>query len=281
MKKRIKYFNKCFLSILLVLIGSYVMGRPGLPVVTASSTGLDIAWAIKNQVRTPSCIMSTICYLQSKGSDGKWKTVDATKSLIQRIQWDPDTKMERYLFRFIGGLKHGITFLSMEQPDPNDDIQFVYVPALRRPRAVGAQDLQNDYEDTDFTYEDLGSRKIGRYDYKRLPDESYRGVPSYVIEGTMKDKTNARKPVLKSWVSKKELITIKTIYYDRNNRHVRSFYCRDIRFTGHIYTPFLIKSVDHTKNHQTILKFTYVKTDFPLQRNEFDSSRLGDTWRIN
>ena len=75
----------------------------------------------------------------------------------------------RALFRFMDSLKRGVTFLTIETHGPDND-QYLYLPSLERPRKVASSDRQNDFEDTDFTNEDMGARKIDDYTYQRRKD---------------------------------------------------------------------------------------------------------------
>jgi hypothetical protein len=77
---------------------------------------------------------------------------------------DPDGDLSRGMFRFIDSMKRGLTFLTIETHGP-DINQYLYAPAIGRPRRIASQDRQNNFEDTDLTYEDLGGLKLDDYTY--------------------------------------------------------------------------------------------------------------------
>jgi len=273
MKKLFKNFIKVTLTIVIMFASGYSITG------SAELTGEQIAIQTKYRNRAKSQIGKSTMILQNEVG-GVWKIVDSRKSASMTIQ--VSDKLQRSLFRFIGGLKNGVTSLSIEQPDQIgvDDIQYIYTPSLRRPRRIAATERQNDFEDTDFTNEDLGGKKISEYNYKRLPDETYRDEACYVIEAYRKNLSGAKYYKFKSWVTKKHFLPIRIESYNLDKRLAKKLFASNIKQYGNIYISHQLQSINIEKKHKTIIIVEWVKINVPLNKSEFESNQMDAVWRI-
>lgn len=244
---------------------------------SAKLSGKQIATKAKYVNRPNSRFVKSVMILKSY-SNGKWKTEDVRKVVMMSMKYTGNRI--RTISRFMTGLKKGVTFLSIEMPDNQDDVSYSYLPELRRPRRISSSERQNDFEDTDLTNEEMGSPKISDYTYKRLPDESYRGMSCYVLERYPRDKSKAKYSKHKLWITKKHFIPIKTLGYDMNKRLKKRGYMRAIKKFGPIWMPTYIKVINVQKMHMTILKSTKIRVNIRLERSNFLPSRMSATWRM-
>lgn len=251
-------------------------------IFSTNLTGEEIAKKAKYINRAQKQIVYATMVLQSQSAN-QWKTIDTRNLIMQSVIWSGsgENSLLRTISRFITGLKRGVTFLSIEVKG-NDDIQYTYIPALKRPRRISSTERQNDFEDTDFTNEDMGSPKIENYNYKKLPDENYRGEECYVIERSPKDKSSAKYSKHISWITKTHFVPIKIEAYDMNNRLIKKFYARDIKKFSNIWLPMQINVVNIQKNTRTALVITKILVDNEanIDRNDFQPERMDATWRI-
>lgn len=67
----------------------------------------------------------------------------------------------------------GTAFLTWENKDRDDD-QFLYLPALQRVRRIVSSQKSNRFVNTDYTYEDLQSRKVEQDTHTILGEEKNR-----------------------------------------------------------------------------------------------------------
>ncbi|MBI5063594.1 MAG: outer membrane lipoprotein-sorting protein, partial [Desulfatitalea sp.] len=124
------------------------------------------------------------------------ETVSDTRKVI--IKEKTDGELSRAVFRFIDSMKRGLTFLTIETSGPNND-QYLYTPAIGRPRQIASQDRQNNFEDTDLTNEDLGGLKLDDYAYSRGNDATVEGRACFKVTATAKA-AEARFPKRISWI---------------------------------------------------------------------------------
>jgi hypothetical protein len=260
------------------LLGIFVITNAGF---STDLTGEQIAVKAKYGNRAQTSISQATMVLQSQ-SGNQWKTVDTRNIIMQSMIWagSGNNSLIRSISRFTSGLKRGVTFLSIESVQGQDDIQYIYLPALRRPRRVSSAEKQNDFEDTDFTNEDMGAPKIENYN--RLPDESYRGMDCYVLERTPKDRSTVKYSKHVTWITKQHFLPIKVEAYDLNNRLVKKIYARDIKKFGNIWIPMQLSVTNIQKNTRTGLVITKFLVDRQanINRNDLQPDRMDATWSV-
>ena len=91
----------------------------------------------------------------------------------------------------------------------DDDDQWLYLPSLRRVKRISSRSKSSSFMASEFSYEDLGSQEIEKYNFKLLKDNK----EMWVLERTPKQKSGYSKMVLD--VSKKYVNPVKVKYYDR------------------------------------------------------------------
>ena len=204
------------------------------------------------------------------------KTADVRKVIIKQKTCG---NLIRAMFRFMDSLKRGVTFLTIEIDGPDND-QYLYIPALERPRKVASSDRQNDFEDTDFTNEDLGARKIDDYDYQRRKDVKMGDRLCYKVIARSKD-TTARFPKHISWIDQETFIPVQVKVYGRDNQLERVMVAGNIEAVGNIHIPFKTVSKDLKRDHTTILKVVSAQADTGLDVHEFNKDQMGETWKAS
>ncbi|ADK86175.1 hypothetical protein Deba_2821 [Desulfarculus baarsii DSM 2075] len=202
------------------------------------------------------------------------ESVSDTRKIIIKQKTYGD--VQRLLFRFIDSLKRGTTFLTIEHKDADNE-QYLYIPSMGRPRQVATADRQNDFEDTDFTNEELGGRKIDDYTYLRRKDAKLREVNTYVIVATAKD-SGARYPKYVAWIDQQSLVPLQVKVYNKDNKLQKVLVAGDVRKVGGIYLPFTTVGKDLLRDHSTIVSVKEAKTDTGLDELLFDKEKMGDAW---
>lgn len=236
----------------------------------AEEDGLLLARTVKDFNRPKTDLVLKSVMTLKRGEEA----VDVRKVLIKE---KTDGDLSRALLRFMDSLKRGITFLTIETHGPDND-QYIYLPAIGRPRKIASQDRQNDFEDTDFTNEDLGGRKIEDYTYQRRQDAALSGTDCFRYVATAKD-ASARFPRHTVWVDKESRIPMQVVLTGRDNRTARIMVSGDIRKIGGIHIPFKVVSRDVKGNHTTILDVTEALVDQGVDPGDFDPARMGEVWK--
>ncbi len=69
-----------------------------------------------------------------------------------------------------------------------DDDQWIYLPALKKVKRISSDSKSDYFMGSDFTYDDLGDRKLDADTHKLLREETIDGKVCYVVESVSKDK---------------------------------------------------------------------------------------------
>jgi hypothetical protein len=188
-----------------------------------------------------------------------------------------DGDLSRGMFRFIDSMKRGLTFLTIETHGPDND-QYLYAPAIGRPRRIASRDRQNNFEDTDLTYEDLGGLKLDDYTYQRGNDTTIDGRPCFRITATAKA-ADARLPRRISWIDQETFVPLQVKVYNKDNKLDRVIVTGDIRAIGGIHIPFKTVAKNLLQDHTTILDVVRADVDSGIDALVFDKDQMGAPWK--
>lgn len=127
----------------------------------------------------------------------------------------------------------GTGYLMFEYPEAadgskKDSDNWLYMPAMKKTRRIASSGSESEgsFMGTDFTYQDMGSRSLSKYDYTLLGEETVDGVACYKVECVSKAHTE-KDPRYITYISKADFIMRKCEFYDRQNQLHRVLTCTD------------------------------------------------------
>jgi len=121
----------------------------------------------------------------------------------------------------------GTTFLNYSHALEPDD-QWIYLSALRRTKRISSKNKTGRFLGSEFTFEDMSSTQIEKYDYKYLRDETLDGQDVYVIESYPKDEFSGYTRLV-VYVDKAELRAQKIEFYDRRESLLKTMVMQDYK----------------------------------------------------
>ena len=199
---------------------------------------------------------------------------DSRQVAIRQKTYGP---VDRYALRFLDSIKRGVTFLTIENQEADND-QYLYIPALGRARKVAVGDKQNAFEDTDFSYEDLAGRKVDDYRHKRLTDADFTGRQCFRVESVAKD-VSARYPRQISWIDKESYLPVQVRFFGRDGSLQRVIVAGEIQRIEDVHIPFRTVARDLIANHTTVIEIRDARVNTGLDNSTFDKDRMGEAWR--
>ncbi|HOJ50116.1 MAG TPA: outer membrane lipoprotein-sorting protein [Spirochaetota bacterium] len=237
-------------------------------------TGRQIAEMAKDANKSKSRIVEAELTVIENGKEIETRSIG-----IRTLR---ENNLDKVLFRFTSGLKRDVTFLSLEQPGDKDNIQYIYIPNVGRPRQIASSEKQNDFEDTVFTNEDLGGRKIDDYNYNRLPDQEVKNgnetFQCYVIEATSKDK-NAKFPKIKMWIDKATLLPVRYQSFGKDGKPVRIGISANVKeIKKGIYMPYFVNAKDLETKRETKMVVKNVIVDPNINPTMFNPQNIHKPW---
>ena len=162
------------------------------------------------------------------------------------------------IYRFVGPADlRGTTTLTLEQSGESEDLQWMYLPSLKKLRRVASADRGKSWAGTDFWYEDLRDKKLNDYDYSSLGSEMVGEFDCHHYSMTPKSAGRSPYGKVEYWVRKDLVELIRGKYYDKNGRWIKEMNMTDLRpvmdakKNRKIWSAMHIEMVDLNEKHRT------------------------------
>ena len=172
----------------------------------------------------------------------------------------------------------GISYLTYDYPDKADGStvdsdSWIYLPAMKKVRRVSGSSKDDDFQGTDFTYDDLGTRSLSKDNFAILGEEKVNGVDCWILESKAKD-TKAKISRRITWVDKKTYVVRKGEYYDKQNRLQKTLTCENIQQVKGYWTTLKMTMTNVQTNHKTVYEINNLKYDEKVNESYFTVSAL-------
>lgn len=167
----------------------------------------------------------------------------------------------------------GSSFLRISYDDRDDDM-WIYLPAFRKVRRIASHAKKGSFMGSDFTYEDMGDRKVKDYTYKKLKESDKFGeydcwvVESTPVEGLVTDYSK-----IFSWIWKDDFFPVKEEFYDKRG-NLKKVKEAELIKTGKYWTPGKMTMEDIKSMHKTVLVFDKIEVDTGLDEKVFSTNYL-------
>ncbi len=185
--------------------------------------------------------------------------------------------LERLLIRFTGPPSiENTAFLTRENENGRSD-QYLYKPELRRARRIDMGQRDKRFVGTDFTYEDLETRKVNEYTHERIgkaacgPDEQRI---CWIVKSTPKPDTESQYAWLKRWVGQEAEMDIRVDHYNADSSVVKRFTVTEITRIDGIWTAMRSRMEDLIDDRWTILTRKSIEYNRGLPSRMFTPSFL-------
>jgi len=172
----------------------------------------------------------------------------------------------------------GISYLTYDYPDKADGStvdsdSWIYLPAMKKVRRVSGSSKDDDFQGTDFTYDDLGTRSLSKDNFAILGEEKVNGVDCWILEAKAKDpKAKVSRRV--TWVDKKTYVVQKGEYYDKQNKLQKTLTCENIKQVKGYWTTQKMTMTNVQSNHKTVYEIKDLKYDEKVNESYFTVSAL-------
>jgi outer membrane lipoprotein-sorting protein len=150
-----------------------------------------------------------------------------------------------------------------------------YFPKINKTMKVPPSMMTSSWMGSDFTNDDLVKETSLLADYHAKLDESH--AEHYLITLNPKEKTPSVWNEIRIWVSKKNLLPFKELYYDERGNVTREMILDNIRTFGKRQMParmVMTPMSEGKKGHQTIFEYHTVEFDKPLPKGTFSLRNL-------
>jgi len=211
-----------------------------------------------------------------------------TLKIINKAGAAKERKLVRWVLRGAGDLEKILVrftaprdventgLLVWEAKDGNDD-QWLYLPALKKPKRIAASGKKNRFMGTDFSFEDLQPEALALHTYTLAGSETVDGQECFVIEAVPTGRRAADSGYGKRrlWIRKDNYATIKREYYDKQGVLEKVETLRKLASVkGTVWRPGEIEMQDVRNGTRTVLVIEGRVIDRGLKEDFFTEAEL-------
>lgn len=194
---------------------------------------------------------------------------------------DQGRDMQRIMFFLAPADVRGTGFLTYDYySGEKDDDQWLYLPELRKTKRIASSDKSGSFMGTDFSYADMTRRVLDEWTYKILKEDEVRGNKVWLIEAlprddTVRDRYGYDKSVV--LVRQDVFMVVRAVHWVRDGSRLKYFDMKRLEQIDGIWmgTELDMKTTKGGETlHRTVMKFSDVKFNQPLDDNLFTVRRL-------
>jgi len=203
--------------------------------------------------------------IQNTKGQERIRVVDTRSIKVDGLRWT--------LVTFVEPADVAGTRLLAKEAKNGDDLQYLYLPALKEKRRIAGSEKNESFMGTDFTYNDLEQKGMEEGDHTRLADEQHSGIDCFRIDAVPKSKDDEYSK-LELWIDKKDHIPLKIYFYDRKGAHYKTLVAQKVEpVDGEAtVTKLMMKNVKKGTKTTMVLDSLDRKKTFP--KAMFDENAL-------
>ena len=160
------------------------------------------------------------------------------------------------------------SFMNWSYTADKADDQWIYLPAIKKTKRISSDSKSDYFMGSDFTYDDLGDRKLDADKHKLLKTETLNGKSCYVVESISKDEDYMYSKTI-TWIDKTNFIGVKKEFYDEDDDLLKVLTIKKVeKISGFwVITNSEMKNVQ--KNHKTSIVLSEVKVNTGVADSQF------------
>lgn len=152
--------------------------------------------------------------------------------------------------------------------------QWLYLPAVKRIKQIGARNKSGPFMGSEFAFEDIVTPFWQKFQYQSLTEDSLDGMPCFTLERIPNDSYSgyARQRV---WIDKEQYLIRRIEYFDRKNAPLKTYNATDFQqYAGKHWRPGQMLMVNQQTGKQTRLQWREYRFDTGLTANDFTQNAL-------
>lgn len=160
------------------------------------------------------------------------------------------------------------------------DKQWMYLPALGqkgRIKRIDSRNKSGPFMGSEFSFEDMSSREVGKYSYRWLRDEKCGDFSCFVIESIPLYKNSGYTKII-SWIDKKAYRTWKSEFYNRRGDLLKTLTMAEYKlYRNKFWRPHDLYMVNALTGKTTRLKWSRYDFSTGLKEQDFSKARIKTT----
>lgn len=196
-----------------------------LPAWAAEPTAVEISRQARERGSLNLVGLQAELRLTTKSRDGREK-VQVLRSAARQVQ-GRNASLARFLEP--AGVA-GVAVLTLAGEGGSPDEISLYLPRLKKVRRVAPGERGKSFQDTDFSYADLGSVGARERDVKKLGAEKVDGRDAWVLAGSAEEGSPYGK--IKVWVDQQSSVPVRAEYADKEGAPFKVYRVLKLRKFG-------------------------------------------------
>jgi len=191
---------------------------------------------------------------------------------LKVIEVDDDGDRTLFVFDTPSDVK-GTAFLVHSHKDKLDN-QWLYLPALKRVKKISSSNQSGSFMGSEFSYEDMGTSEVEKFDHRYLGDESCAEFQCYVLERVPKseDSGYSRQLVL---LDQQELRPIEIRYFNQRQEHLKTMMSEDYEvFLDNFWRSKKVTMTNHLTGKVTVLQWSNFQFQTDINSRDFTKTAL-------
>ena len=165
------------------------------------------------------------------------------------------------------------SFMNWSYDNDKSDDQWIYLPALKRVKRISSDSKSDYFMGSDFTYDDLGDRKLSADNHKLLREETVNGKACYVVESISKDEDYMYSKTI-TWINKSNFVGVKKEFYDEDEELLKLLTIKKVEKISGFYVITNSEMKNVQKNHTTTMTLSDVKVNTGISSSKFSERMM-------
>ena len=160
------------------------------------------------------------------------------------------------------------SFMNWTYDSDQGDDQWIYLPALKKTKRISSDSKSDYFMGSDFTYDDLGDRKLEDDTHKFLREETIDGKECYVVESVSKDEDYMYSKTV-VWVNKSNFVGVKKEFYDEDEDLLKILTIKEVEEISGIWVILNSEMKNVQKNHRTTIILSNIQINTGMSDSKF------------
>ena len=165
------------------------------------------------------------------------------------------------------------SFMNWSYDSDKSDDQWIYLPALKKTKRISSDSKSDYFMGSDFTYDDLGDRKLNADNHKLLREETVNGKACYVVESKSKDEDYMYFKTI-TWIDKSNFVGVKKEFYDEDEELLKTLTIKKVEKISGFYVITNSEMKNVQKNHTTTMTLSDVNVNTGISASKFSERMM-------
>lgn len=167
----------------------------------------------------------------------------------------------------------GTSFLTYSHVSKEDD-QWMYLPSFKRIKRISSKNKSGSFMGSEFSYEDLSSFEVSKYDFLYIGEETYQKEKCYIVESYPKNKFSGYSKLV-SWINIEKMRTEKVEYYDKDGALLKILSVKKFsKLNEKFWRPVVSIMENKQSGNVTEMYWTNIKLKTGLVQSDFSKNAL-------